>query len=71
MKKKKDIKYYCFLDKTRLCTMKCRAAYESDEEVYCNIVWSIQQIGYVMSHKENKMEPKKKIVKKRIKKKNN
>jgi len=51
---------YCFLNGTRPCTLDCRAAYKSNKETYCGIIWTIQEFGYRLSKIEEKI---KKVIK--------
>jgi len=45
---------YCFFNEKRLCTIKCRAAYEAEDEIYCWILWILQQVGYQIRKKKRR-----------------
>ena len=51
-KNKKEI--YCFLNNKRTCGLDCKAAYESEKEICCTILWGVKTFGYALCDTQEK-----------------
>jgi len=40
---------HCFIEGERPCTIKCRAAYKSEGDIYCSILWAAKEFGYALT----------------------
>ena len=56
MKRKLQIEKHCFIEGARPCTLKCKAAYKSGREVYCGILWTLKNMGYMADVVEEKIK---------------